>query len=62
MTVCGPLLLFPSVGRLQETKGVRKLVTRKYGYLIYYTVNAATEEVVVLSVAHKAREREHRDR
>ncbi len=56
------LLLFPNVGRLQETKGVRKLVTHKYGYLIYYTVNEATEEIIVLSVAHKAREREHSDR
>ncbi len=49
------LILFPNVGRLQTTEGVRKLVTRKYSYLIYYTV------VVVLSVKHSARERDHSD-
>jgi plasmid stabilization system protein ParE len=55
------LLLFPEVGRLQQTEGVRRLVTRKYGYFVYYLVDEAAEEVVVLSVKHKAREREHGD-
>jgi plasmid stabilization system protein ParE len=55
------LLLFPNVGRLQTTEGVRKLVTRKYSYLIYYTVDQAAEEIVVLSVKHGARERDHSD-
>jgi plasmid stabilization system protein ParE len=55
------LLLFPNVGRLQTTEGVRKLVTRKYSYLIYYTVDQAAEEIVVLSVKHGARERDHGD-
>jgi toxin ParE1/3/4 len=55
------LLLFPNVGRLQKTAGVRKLVTRKYSYLIYYTVDQAAGEIIVLSVKHKAREREHSD-
>jgi len=36
-------------------------VTRKYSYLIYYTVDEAAEEVVVLSVKHGARERDHSD-
>jgi plasmid stabilization system protein ParE len=28
------LLLFPAAGRRQHTPGVRRIVTRKYGYLI----------------------------
>lgn len=55
------LLLFPNVGRLQTTEGVRKLVTRKYSYLIYYTVDEVAEEIIVLSVKHSARERDHSD-
>ena len=55
------LILFPHVGRLQETEGVRKLVTRKYAYLIYYTVDAVADEIIVLSVKHPAQRREHED-
>ena len=55
------LLVFPNVGRQQTTEGVRKLVTRKYSYLIYYTVDEVAEEIVVLSVKHSARERDHSD-
>lgn len=55
------LLLFPYAGRPQETEGVRKFVTRKYAYLVYYAVERATEEVVVLNVKHPARERDHED-
>jgi plasmid stabilization system protein ParE len=55
------LLLFPMAGRRQTTLGVRKLVTLKYGYLIYYTVDTTTDELIVLSIKHGAREREHSD-
>lgn len=55
------LLLFPEVGRSQSVGGVRKLVTRKYHYLIYYTVNQSAEAIVILSVQHPAREREQED-
>ena len=55
------LLLFPHVGRPQKAEGVRKLVTRQYGYLIYYMVDDAAEEVVILNVKHPARRREHED-
>jgi toxin ParE1/3/4 len=55
------LILFPYVGRRQKAKGVRKLVTRKFGYLIYYTVDEAAEEIVILNVKHPARRREHED-
>jgi toxin ParE1/3/4 len=55
------LLLFTHVGRNQRVEGVRKFVTPKYRYLIYYTVNDADEEIVILNVKHPARRREHDD-
>ncbi len=55
------LVLFPQVGRAQTVKGVRKLVTRNYPYLVYYTVDEATEEIIILTIQHPAREREHED-
>src|SRR5437763_8965496 len=55
------LILFPEVGRLQAVEGVRKLVTRKYPYLVYYTVDESGEEIVILTIQHPAREREHED-
>ena len=55
------LILFPHVGRRQRTPGVRKFVTRTYRYLVYYTVDEAAEEVVILSIKHPARRREHED-
>ena len=55
------LLLFPHVGRLQQTEGVRKFVTRKYAYLVYYTVDDAAEEIIILNIKHPAQRREHED-
>jgi toxin ParE1/3/4 len=55
------LILFPNVGRRQSVEGVRKLVTRKYSYLVYYTVDETADEIVILSVKHHAQEREHSD-
>jgi toxin ParE1/3/4 len=55
------LILFPHVGRKQKVESVRKLVTRKYAYLVYYTVDEATEEIVILDVKHPASRREHED-
>jgi plasmid stabilization system protein ParE len=55
------LVLFPKVGRRQATAGVRKVVTRKYHYLIYYTLDEAKDAITILNVKHKAREREHSD-
>jgi toxin ParE1/3/4 len=55
------LILFPYVGRRQKAQGVRKLVTGKYAYLIYYTVDEAAEEIVILNIKHPARRREHED-
>jgi toxin ParE1/3/4 len=55
------LTRYPYVGRSQAVEGVRKLVTRQYHYLVYYTVDEPNEEIVVLSIQHPAREREHQD-
>jgi plasmid stabilization system protein ParE len=55
------LLLFPNAGRLQKLGRVRKFVTQRYGYLIYYLADEAGEEIVVLNVKHPARERDFDD-
>jgi toxin ParE1/3/4 len=55
------LILFPHVGRPQTVEGVRKLVTRRYPYLVYYTIDEPGEEIVILAIQHPAREREHED-
>ena len=51
------LLQFPKLGREQTVDGVRKLVTRRYGYLAYYTVDEQAEEVVILAIQHPSRDR-----
>ena len=55
------LTLFPQVGRAQTVEGVRKMVTRRYSYLVYYTVDEVAEEIIILTIQHPAREREHED-
>jgi len=55
------LVLFPHAGRLQQTEGVRKFVTRKYRYLVYYTIDDGAGEIIILSVKHAAQRREHDD-
>ena len=55
------LTLFPAIGRPQNVEGVRKLVTPKYRYLIYYTVDDGADEIVILTIQHPARMREYRD-
>jgi hypothetical protein len=52
---------FPHIGRRQKTEDVRKLVARKYPYLLYYTIDHAADEVVLLTIQHPARSREYRD-
>jgi toxin ParE1/3/4 len=55
------LTLFPEIGRQQTVEGVRKLITRKYRYLVYYSVDRANDEIAVLTVQDPARRREYRD-
>jgi toxin ParE1/3/4 len=44
-----------------KPRGVRKFVTRKYAYLVYYTVDEAADEIIILNVKHPAQRREHED-
>ena len=55
------LVLFPESGRAQTVEGVRKIVTRKYSYLVYYTVDAAADEIIILAIQHPARQRDYED-
>ncbi len=55
------ILLFPHSGRPQKLGQVRKFVTPRYKYLIYYLAEDSADEIVVLNVKHPAREREHQD-
>jgi len=55
------LTQFPNSGRLQDIEGVRKLVTRRYPYLIYYEVDNAAGEIVVITSQHAAQERDYSD-
>ncbi len=52
---------FPYGGRQQSEPHVRKLVTRRYAYLIYYRVDIPHEEIAILSIRHPARERDFND-
>lgn len=58
LTSIKTLLLFPRVGRPQNIAGVRKLVTRRYGYLVYYTIDDGADEISILTIQHSAREAE----
>jgi plasmid stabilization system protein ParE len=55
------LMRFPALGRPQNVGGVRKLVTLRYRYLVYYMVDEGADELVVLTIQHPARSREYRD-
>jgi toxin ParE1/3/4 len=46
------LALYPEMGRRQDVEGVRKIVTRRYGYLVYYAVDHANDEIAILSIQH----------
>jgi toxin ParE1/3/4 len=55
------LTAFPRMGRRQTVPRVRKIVTQRYPYLVYYRVDADAEEVVVLSIRHPPRKRRYRN-
>lgn len=55
------LVLFPEVGRRQSIEGVRKATTRRYPYLIYYTLDREADEIIVITIRHAARRREYQD-
>jgi toxin ParE1/3/4 len=55
------LVAFPHMGRPQAVEDVRKLVTRKYSYLVYYTLDEKAEEINIVTIQHPAREREYKE-
>lgn len=55
------LISFPRLGRRQAVEGVRKVVTRRYGYIVYYLVDEEADAVVILGVKHPAQAREYSD-
>lgn len=55
------LTLFPEIGRPQSVEGVRKLVTPRYRYLVYYIVAKEADEVVILAIQHPVRRCVYRD-
>lgn len=55
--VAGLLQDFPEAGHLTDEPGVRVFPTVRYPYLVFYTVNPADAEIVILHVRHGAQER-----
>ena len=55
------LVLYPHIGRRQTVEGVRKLVTRRYPYLVYYTIDDVADEIIILTIQHPARDQPHSD-
>ena len=47
---------FPEVGHLTDQPDVRLISVVRYPFLIFYTINDATNETVILHVRHGARE------
>jgi len=45
----------------QTVEGVRKIVTRRYAYIVYYGVDPDSQEIIVNTIQHPAREREYSD-
>jgi len=52
----------PRVGRTQTVEGVRKIVTRRYAYILYYSVDDAAREISVITILHAAQARPYSDR
>ena len=55
------LVRFPRAGRAQTVEGVRKIVTRRYPYIIYYSVDDAAQEIIIDTIKHPSCVREYRD-
>lgn len=51
------LIHFPSSGQATNYGTTRRLVTKRYGYLIYYSVNTASEIVQIQTVTHGRQQR-----
>lgn len=54
--------LFPRSGRRQKTLNVRRLVSRKYKYVVTYRVDLVNEEIVILLVEHPRQNRKYQNK
>jgi toxin ParE1/3/4 len=61
MRACQNWFCSPKPDDGKRPRGVRKLVTRKYRYIIYYLIDQDAEEIVILNVKHPAQKREQQD-
>jgi toxin ParE1/3/4 len=52
---------FTNLGRMQD-EGVRKVVEPKFGYLIYYDIDTATNVINVVTIQHPKRDRPYVDK
>lgn len=57
----GTLERFPYSGPRTGLEEVRRIVVRRYPYLIYYIVDAARREVVIVTIQHGARQQPFED-
>ena len=46
---------FPYSGPRTDVEPVRKIVVRRYPYIVYYIVDAGRHEIVVITVQHGSR-------
>ncbi|NDE91195.1 MAG: type II toxin-antitoxin system RelE/ParE family toxin [Alphaproteobacteria bacterium] len=51
------LTLFPMSGS-EQISGVRRLITYKYRYLIYYRVDSEAKHIEIITIQHSSRDRE----
>ncbi|HEY4114704.1 MAG TPA: type II toxin-antitoxin system RelE/ParE family toxin [Rhizomicrobium sp.] len=48
---------FPENRQAPTNRSVRKHVSRRYGYLLYYRLDLEDDDIAVLAIRHPARER-----
>ena len=48
---------FPLVGHLTDEAGVRVLAVVRYPFLIFYAIDEAAREIIILHVLHTAQQR-----
>ena len=61
LTSLRTLTQFPRAGRRQSLPDVRKFITRRYGYIIYYRVDDDLSEIAILTIQHGSQRRKTQD-
>jgi toxin ParE1/3/4 len=54
------LIAHPELGRVLNRMGIRRLIEKDYGYLIYYRYIPESETVSVITVRHPAKRQPYR--